>query len=430
MVAAGIIGGEGTTHIVGGGGGGREEDSQTKKDKARERWKILCLVKTSDPRTDHTARQERITEKVDDWMRKMVIKMQQKDDEGENSNTNKPKLSISTATALNGFKNLLNRNRSRNDDFDESTREVRVSPRNEVVPKDEMQRLQKTEESRQLKEQKERMAAREKAEWERERKLILDGKVKLRKEHLKKDDPLLKLHHEKLQMKRKASKGSRSPKPSLNRKSMTSGIPGADSTTSSSISGPKSAIKLRWSSAMNKVSANALMEKKKKALELEQIKQKQEDLQDEQEKEGMMRVNRRKGGISGGPPHPLYQSLKANRLSTYYNAYDELGTFLDNRNDDDDLETVNDVEDATETVVAQLLYDESKDELKENLEGIRDEKEDEDADIVMDNTDESDSKKEAQRMNPVYAALDDAEDVDDMFRIAEIWVNPKSYGLY
>ena len=84
----------------------------------------------------------------------------------------------------------------------------------------------------------------------------------------------------------------------------------------------------------------------------------------------------------------------------------------------------------TETVVAQLLYDESKDELKENLEGIRDEKEDEDADIVMDNTDESDSKKEAQRMNPVYAALDDAEDVDDMFRIAEIWVNPKSYGLY
>ena len=36
MVAAGIIGGEGTTHIVGGGGGGREEDSQTKKDKARE----------------------------------------------------------------------------------------------------------------------------------------------------------------------------------------------------------------------------------------------------------------------------------------------------------------------------------------------------------------------------------------------------------
>ena len=32
-------------------------------------------------------------------------------------------------------------------------------------------------------------------------------------------------------------------------------------------------------------------------------------------------------------------------------------------------------------------------------------------------------------MNPVYAALDGAEDVEDMFRIAEIWVNPKSYGL-
>ena len=50
--------------------------------------------------------------------------------------------------------------------------------------------------------------------------------------------------------------------------------------------------------------------------------------------------------------------------------------------------------------------------------------------MLMDNADESNAKKEAQRINPIYAALDDAEDVEDMFRIAEIWVNPKSYGLY
>ena len=146
-----------------------------------------------------------------------------------------------------------------------------------------------------------------------------------------------------------------------------------------------------------------------------------------------MRVNRRKGGISGGPPHPLYHHLKANRLSTYYNAYDEVGTFLDTQNEDETpLETMNDVENATETVVAQLLYDEGKDELKSNFDELDEEgcKSDNEKDNNSgDNINGKGSKKESQRINPVYAALDDAKDVDDMFRIAEIWVNPLSYGI-
>ena len=178
---------------------------------------------------------------------------------------------------------------------------------------------------------------------------------------------------------------------------------------------------------MTRVKANALLEKKKKAAELEKLRQEREEFEEEKEKEKLLRVNRRKGGISGGPPHPLYHHLKSNRLSTYYNAYDEVGTYLDAQNNEAH-ETMNDVEDATETVVAQLLYDEQKDELKSDLDELN-----EDAFYKNDNedkkngSDQTNNKKESTRLNPVYAALDDAKDVDDMFRIAEIWVNPSSY---
>ena len=92
-------------------------------------------------------------------------------------------------------------------------------------------------------------------------------------------------------------------------------------------------------------------------------------------------------------------------------------TYLDNS---DKIQTMNDVEDATETVVAQLVYDEGKDELKSDLDELDD-------DEINDNFDGK--KNKLKRINPVFAALDDAKDVDDMFRIAEIWVNPISYGI-
>ena len=48
------------------------DDAADKRHKARQRWKILCLVKASDTVADETARKERVQEKVDDWMRTMV----------------------------------------------------------------------------------------------------------------------------------------------------------------------------------------------------------------------------------------------------------------------------------------------------------------------------------------------------------------------
>ena len=446
MVAAGLVGGEGSAHIVGGGGGGvtskdpfgnivEDFEQERKKEKARQRWKILCLVKTSDPKTDVAARQERITEKVDDWMRKMVMKMHIADDEDETNKISSKPILKTENNESNSFKNLGNNL------FTQSNQTpIQLKTPNHVVPKNEMQRLQKKEETKELKEQRDRMRAREKAEWERERQLILDGKLKLKKEHLQKQDPVLKLHHEKIRMKKKASKGSRSPKPSTTRKftgnvisghslhTTTSSGTGPGSTTSS-MSGSKSAIKLRWSSAMNRVKANALLEKKKRAAEIEKLRQEQEEFEEEIERGKLLRVNRRKGGIIGGPPHPLYHHLKANRLSTYYNAYDEVGTYLDAQNNEAH-ETMNDVEDATETVVAQLLYDEGKDELKSDLDELTEDTpyKDDNDNKNIDNVDgQAKAKKESTRLNPVYAALDDAKDVDDMFRIAEIWVNPSSY---
>ena len=46
-----------------------------KRKKARQRWKILCLVKASDTVADETARKERVQEKVDDWMRTIAHKL-------------------------------------------------------------------------------------------------------------------------------------------------------------------------------------------------------------------------------------------------------------------------------------------------------------------------------------------------------------------
>ena len=425
MVAAGLLGGQGTSHSGGGGGVKNkstdigQEDNQQKKEKARQRWKLLCLVKTSDPKSDVAARQERITEKVDDWMRKMVMKMHLGDDERKRSGEGQCFAAAMHRHTFSSAARFLIKNK--------------ISAPTSISPKDEMEKLMKNEESRQLNEQKQRMEAREQAEWERERQLILEGKIKLKKEHLLKQDPLIKLHYQKIQMKRKASKGSRSPKPSVHRKSTissggthtTSSGTGPGSTTSSS--GPKSAIKLRWSSAMSRVKANAILQRKKAAEEAERLRLEREELEEEEQYKEAMLKNRRKGGVSAGPPHQLYHHLRgANRLSRYYNAYDEVETFLDNENRH---ETANDVENATETVVAQLLYDEGKDELKSDLDEIIGEDNDVDGKNNNGASDGVDVKKKIKRINPVFAALDDAKDVDDMFRIAEIWVNPNSYGI-
>ena len=173
---------------------------------------------------------------------------------------------------------------------------------------------------------------------------------------------------------------------------------------------------------MSRVKANALLEKKRKAAEEELLRQEQEEQEEAKERNLLFKSNRRKGGISG-QPHRIYHHLHSSRLSGYYNAYDEVDTYLENSH-----ETANDIENSTETVIAQLVYDESKDELKSELDAIDNMAGDDTAE-----TNKTDGpngeKKKVERLNPVFAALDDAKNVDDMFRIAEIWVNPMVYGI-
>ena len=60
-------------------------------------------------------------------------------------------------------------------------------------------------------------------------------------------------------------------------------------------------------------------------------------------------------------------------------------------------------DDVTDTVVASLVYDESSDELTSVLEDA------------------------SQHVNPIFEAFKEATGVDDLYRIAEIWVNPPTY---
>lgn len=63
-----------------------------------------------------------------------------------------------------------------------------------------------------------------------------------------------------------------------------------------------------------------------------------------------------------------------------------------------------------DTVVANLVYDESSDQLSSELV-----------------SDSKDATKTTVHPNPVFQAFDGASDVDDLYRIAEIYVNPVTY---
>ena len=52
-----------------------------RQESAKKRWKILCIVRTADVQSDETARQEKIQERVDEWMSSFLAKMRIQPDE-------------------------------------------------------------------------------------------------------------------------------------------------------------------------------------------------------------------------------------------------------------------------------------------------------------------------------------------------------------
>ena len=188
-----------------------------------------------------------------------------------------------------------------------------------LVPnyKDELVRLRKVSEA----EQQKRIQAREELELERERLLVLEGKMKVKEEHLK--DPILKLHFDCLKMEKRAKNATAKKLKRKQRKEKTK------------------AIKLKWTSAKDK--------------------------------------------------------LKLKNFS---------------------LPNACSVE--TETVVANLVYD----ELNDSLHVAKDSK----PSLLDGEEGASASKaKKSPHPNPVFQAFDDAKNVDDLYRIAEIYVSPTSY---
>jgi len=188
-----------------------ENQRQAEKERVKQRWKILCLVKTSDRAGDKHLKQEKLKERVDEWMSSMVNQMrlvEETHEQQQNGNIpdDKGELDLSS-----------------NNSGDRAT-----SP---LVPnyKDELVRLRKVSEA----EQQKRIQAREELELERERLLVLEGKMKVKEEHLK--DPILKLHFDCLKMEKRAKNATAKKLKRKQRKEKTK------------------AIKLKWTSAKDKL---------------------------------------------------------------------------------------------------------------------------------------------------------------------------------
>ena len=362
-------------------------ERRSRAQKARQRWKILCLVKASDTVADETARKERVQEKVDDWMRTMVHKLTIDD----NLNGSSGGGGDGAATPVKTTGHLI----SPQDMINADTSKL-ISK----VPSVTIDDVKKREDKIHQEAESERMAARAEAERERERQLVLEGKIKLKREHLK--DPVLKLHYDMIKLRKRALReaGPQSPRPTpaARRKKLSGGGGGQPqpqqldkkvSTTSSVRAGAyKPGVKLKWSTAMSRITANAIMEKKKNGTIDDEY---DSDLSD--------------GGGGGGGKNTRTKKRKSVRKT----AESHRVTALDEAEKD--------------TVVARFVYDEQSDLLKSTLSSTDSMESDKD-NVNGDVTSRPPAKVKIKRINPVYQAFDDVEGVDDLYRIAEFCVQP------
>jgi hypothetical protein len=292
----------------------------TRHDKARQRWKILCIVKTSDPEADETTRQEKLKERVDEWMSSMVSQMRVVDDEVVSQQHKKE-------PSNHRDHNFLPVNGLSESSKSSSGRSSPLVPK--LFKDDELEETRRRTDL----EQRKRIKQRVKQEQERERLLILQGKLKMTSEHL--EDPVLRLHHDFKTLEKKAKKNQERKMSSMRSRRK--------------ISATSKAVKLKWTSAMGKLSIKSIMDLTK-----------------------------------------------------------------------NDNSATND--EPSETVVANLVYDEDNDILMSPL-VPGDDDVDRDAAAVA----QKRPQQQPEHTNPVFQAFDDAKGVDDLYRIAEIWVNPATY---
>ena len=403
-------------------------ETRRKADKARQRWKILCLVRTSDPVADETARQERVQERVDDWMRTMVSKLQIDDrEEDENIVTLKTNggKRLSVASNEMGGTGTPRRRGSCHlkDDRDlinaDTSKLITKVPK--VSEREKIESLSRIEDQRKKKEMDGRIKAREKAEWERERQMILEGKMKMRREHLK--DPVLKLHYDMQKLKKKASKGTASTAPksprikpkkkssyaSSNVGSNASDLKKTSITSCVPAGAYKPAIRSRWSKAMNRLKANSILEKS-------------------------ATTNGYNGDIDGSDSDlELDPKIKKKKPVKKFSKKKPKAV----KNQEPPAVNHNRTDGEVETVVAQLVYDEKNDKLISAVADIpatdidarpgKNQSTVPNGNLVNGEDEEREvekKKEKIKRINPIFEAFDDAEGVDDLYRIAEFYVQP------
>ncbi len=336
-----------------------EQERLSRKDKARQRWKILCLVKTSDTVADETARQEKLQERVDEWMSSMVTQMRTvqisppSTTVPESKDDNNVADSAAVHLKVNGSSGS-----QRGSDSGRNSPAV-------VGDREDEERKKAAFELTQ------RIREREKIEIEKERLLVLEGKLEMTKEHLK--DPVIRMHHNLRKLERKAKKQTE--------RKVSSGK--AKRKISSKAS---SAIKMRWSDAMDKMKVKSLL--------------------------------RGAGGAGGDKKSVSFNKGTSNGSGNHSNV----------NNDEPPAEA--------ETVMASLIYDETKDRLSsaplDSEIGNGNEDNDNDEGVISDSEETTKTKTKSaaavpEHANPVFHAFDGAKGVDDLYRIAEIWVNPSTY---
>ena len=361
---------------------------------AHHRWKVLCLVREADYEADETVRKERIKDRVDEWMSSFVNKLKTTKEDVSTAGRNFPE----SAADLSDRSSFRDSGLASSNDLDhlEPKKPVSALAKTLEDAKSEIKRSRARERRLHEREQRQRIAERAKSEFEVEKRLILDGKMRARKEHLA--DPRLKLHHDLLKVERKVSRSISPQRPQQETNGVLNPLPKISGARSPR-SGRKNGTVLKPIIKSPKTSRTGDMVVK------------------------MTRLAPPGGAENGGTSPKRSPGSKRKRKSSKNSKkrkrdsnHNETKTVSSTSSLD--ATTASDfhsrLEDATETVVASLVYDEVNDQLMDGL--------DENGEV---------KKPEVKEENAtsVFKSFEKAKDSDDLFRIAEVWVNPELYGV-
>ena len=381
-----------------GGGGGfaittpSSAKSRRSQELARQRWKILCLVKTADSATDEMTRQERLKERVDDWLTGFIANLRLEEEKKRKAAVaaaeEKRRLRKGSDGIDSGLADL-----SSGLDVDATTATTSVTSEVQRVltdAKSEIRRSRTKERRRLESEQKKRIRRREREERERERSLVLEGKLEVTRDHLR--DPVIRVHHNLLSVDQRVLFGGH--------------YAGSASSKSVSPVRPAAAAAAR---DYGRTQQKPLIGK------LQPLNSPRSPLPPPSPR-AKSKSPRPKRKVSSRSRKARSTKTKDVMKVKWKNGQQRLTPQVGKEGSLDLLDLHTMVEDCTETVIANLVYDEQMDELQNSSPRLAA------ADSAYHSS--AGGAEPASDANPVFHAFEQAKGVDDLYRIAEIWVNP------